>query len=299
MTALVLAMVAGYGVHLVFSGAVLGWHGLGPGPASTRAAGGNPLALWRWASAAAPTPELVAALVVVGVSAAAGTFAVFGGLVAPVVAATLAMTAPVAASRAAHERQRLAARGAWPRMIEEVRLGATALGLSIPAALFEAGSRAPTVMQGAFVAAQREWLLSTDFERSLDVLTTELDDATADAVAETLLVAHQIGGTEIDRTLASLAEDRILDLEGRRDAEARQAGARFARWFVLVVPAGMALVGLGVGTGRAAYGEAGAQLVVAAALASIAGCWLWASTIMRLPRETRVFAGRRPLGEPR
>ena len=134
--------------------------------------------------------------------------------------------------------------------------------------------------------------MSTDFDRTLDVLRSRLADATADAVCETLLIAHEVGGTDIDRRLRALVEDRITDLEGRKDARAEQAAARFARSFVLVVPLGMALVGLSIGTGRDAYATPLGQLGVLVALGLIAACWVWASTMLRLPADERVFRGR-------
>jgi tight adherence protein B len=160
-----------------------------------------------------------------------------------------------------------------------------------PQALFDVGERAPDDLQPAFDAARREWLLSTDFERTIAVLMARLADPTADAVCETLLVAHQIGGNDIDRCLTALIDDRILDLQGRKDAAARQAGARFARWFTLAVPLGMALVGLSIGTGRAAYATPAGQALVAVGLGLMALCWLWAGQILRMPSEHRVFGG--------
>ena len=91
-------------------------------------------------------------------------------------------------------------------------------------------------MRPAFGAAQREWLLSTDFTRTIRVLKSGLADPTADAACETLLVAHEVGGTDLDRRLEALIDDRIQDTQGRKDARAQQAGARFARRFVLIVP---------------------------------------------------------------
>ena len=57
-------------------------------------------------------------------------------------------------------------------------------------------------------------------------------------------------------------EDRVLDTQGRKDARAKQAGVRFARRFVLLVPLGMALAGMSVGNGRDAYRTASGQLLV-------------------------------------
>ena len=162
------------------------------------------------------------------------------------------------------------------------------VGRSIPQALLEVGLRGPEELRPAFHAAQREWSLTTDLERTISVLKEQLADPTADAACETLLVAAEVGG-DIDSRLAALAEDRRQDLAGRREAEARQSGARFARAFVILVPAGMAIAGLSVGDGRAAYRTPQGQLLVAVGLGMVAACWWWAGRVMHLPEAERVF----------
>ena len=114
-------------------------------------------------------------------------------------------------------------------------------------------------------------------------------DPTADAACETLLVAHEVGGTDLDRRLDALIEDRVIDVQGRKDAAAKQAGVRFARRFVLLVPAGMAFVGMSIGDGRAAYATPWGQTMVAIGILGIVACWLWAGRLLRLPQEERVF----------
>jgi tight adherence protein B len=204
-------------------------------------------------------------------------------------AGAFAATFPLASYRARRRARRAAAMDAWPRLLEELRILTSSLGRSIPQALFETGRRAPEELRPAFASAQREWLLSTDFARTLHVLKSQLADPTADAVCETLLVAHEVGGIDLDRRLEALIDDRVQDTQGRKDARAKQAGARFARRFVLVVPAGMAVAGMSVGTGRAAYQTASGQLLAVLAIALVVGCWLWAGRIMTLPEEQRVF----------
>src|SRR5690606_1805701 len=127
--------------------------------------------------------------------------------------------------------KRQAAMNSWPRMLEELRILTASAGQSIPQALVAVGRRAPSELREAFAAAEREWLLSTDFERMVKVLKDRLADPTADVAGETLLVAHEIGGADLDRRLEALVDDRILDAQGRKDAQAKQAGARFARRF--------------------------------------------------------------------
>jgi tight adherence protein B len=53
----------------------------------------------------------------------------------------------------------------------------------------------------------------------------------------------------------------------------------------------MALAGISIGDGRAAYQTAGGQLIVLVALAMVITCWVWAGRVMRLPEPDRVFSG--------
>lgn len=220
----------------------------------------------------------------------------FGAIVPAVAAGFCTLAAPLAIYRNRRARLLDQARNAWPSLIEELRLQVGTLGRSVPAALLDVGRRSATEpMQAAFEAANREWLLSTDFARVVALLQERLADPTADTVLETLLVANEIGGTDIDRRLARLLADRQTDLRHRHEATSRQSGVRFARWFVLIVPFAMALVGLGIGDGRAAYQEATGQVVGALAVAFIGLCWWWSALILRLPTDPRVArpAGRR------
>ena len=277
---LVLALAAAYGTFLLLTSVGLGWDGIGPGPR---------LAERRRRALPSVTRQRAAAPTVLFVVGAAFGFALFGGLLPSLVAGAFAATFPAASARAQAERRRAAARDAWPRLIEEMRVQVGSLGRSVPNALFEVGRRAPADLRPAFSAAEREWLVSTDFARTVALLRTLLADATADATLETLLVAHEVGGTDIDRRLAALAEDRVQELRGRKEAEAEQAGVRFARRFVLLVPLGMTFAGLSIGTGRHAYRTGAGQVAVAAGLAMVAFCWMWAGRLLRLPEEERVF----------
>lgn len=288
---LAIALVAAYGVHLLYTALVLDWWGVGPGPARTPT---RRLAVG-FAGVARTTEvrpgELAAASFGAALLAAVACWAVFGGAMASAVAGLVGSASPTLGLRARAARRRATGAEVWPRLIEGIRVEAVTLGRSVPQALFEVGRLAPPAMQRAFEAARRSWLLSADLGRALEVLRAGLDDPTADVVCETLLVAHQVGGADVDRCLRALAEDRQADLDGRRDAAAHQAGARFARSFTLAVPLGMALVGMGIGDGRAAYGTPTGQVLVATAVAVMVGCWVWAGRTLRLPTARRVFVG--------
>lgn len=288
MTGLALALLAGVGVHLLWT-AAHGERAVLPRSASSDRR--RSVADWMVQAGLGDVglAELAGVVAVLFVVGALLAFAVFGGVLAAVVVGAFAATFPASAYRRRRAARLAKAQEAWPRMIEEIRILTGSLGRSIPQALFEVGRRGPEELRPAFAAAHREWLLSTDFARTLRVLKARLADPTADAACETLLIAHELGGADLDGRLGALAEDRRQDTQGRKDARAKQAGVRFARRFVLIVPFGMALAGMSVGNGRSAYAEPLGQALVVAGIAMTVLCWLWAGRIMRLPVEQRVF----------
>lgn len=291
MTGLVLALLAGTGAYLL-------WSSARAAPTRTRPVVRSRLSKQRleeWLAQAGladvKPAAFAAAMLLLGVVGAGAAYVVFGGALAPLTAGLFMATLPVASYRSRRQRRQAEARDAWPRLIEAIRISTGSMGRSVPQALLEAGRTAPEPMRPAFAAASREWRMSTDFGRTVAVLQRMLADPTADAACETLLVAHEVGGSDLDRRLRSLAEDRILDLQGRKDAIAKQAGVRFARRFVVIVPVGMAVAGMSIGTGRSAYQSALGQIAVAVAISLIAACWVWAGQLMKLPEEDRVFRG--------
>lgn len=289
--ALCLGLLAALGTHLLVTSLLLGWRGLAIAPGlgvRRRRRTVRDLLVQAGLGDARPA-ELLAVEVVLFAVAAALAHALYGGWIAALAAGLVGAAVPVGSARARRRRRAELARDLWPRLLEEIRLRTVTLGRPIPQALLEVGLAGPPELRDAFAAAQREWLISTDLERAVRVLKAQLADPTADAVCETLLVAHEVGGTDLDGRLRALIEDRVLDLQGRKDARARQAGVRFARSFVVVVPVGMALVGLGIGDGRAAYASATGQALVLVAFAMMGVCWAWAARLLALPTEQRVF----------
>lgn len=277
--AAIAALCAGLGTWLLLSAAVNGRRDLRPAP----------LLRVRSSSRWNISRTEIASTVLAGSVGIAVGWLLFGAPLPALALGAFMASAPRQVDLRARAKRLEVARSHWPQLIEELRVLTGSLGHSIPHALMEVGRHAPTELRGAFAAAEREWLLTTDLTKALQTLKDELADPAADTICETLLVAHELGGSGLDQRLTALAEDRDRDLQHRRDAEARQAGARFARRFVLLVPAGMALAGMSVGTGRAAYRSPSAQLVVLVAIAMVVACWVWAGRIMALPTPQRVL----------
>ncbi len=292
MAPLLVAGAGAAGVFLLYTALVLGWQGLAIGPGTgqrrVRRRRAEQWLVQAGLDGVKPS-EFLAVMALLMVVGAGLTFAVFGAPLPALAVGAFAATYPGASYRSRRRQRRRRAAEAWPRMIEEIALLTGSLGRSIPQAVFEVGRGGPEEMRPAFEAASRTWLVSTDFARSVAVLKAGLADATADAACETLLVAHEVGGTDVQRRLAALVEDRVADVHGRKDAASKQAGVKFARRFVLFVPVGMALCGLTIGNARAAYATPFGQMATVFAVGMVVACWLWSGRLLRLPEEERVF----------
>lgn len=298
MIGVLAALAAAAGVYFLYTALVLGWRGVGP--RSRRRPRRKTGSDWLHEAGLGDVRprEFLAVVTVVGVVGAVLGYAMFAAPLPAVVTGACAAALPIAGYRARRARRLAEAHDAWPRLLEELRVLTGSAGRSIPQALFEVGRRAPAELVGAFGAAERQWLLTADFSRTVEVLKARLRDPTADAVCETLAVAQEIGGADLDRRLAALVEDRLADVQGRKDARTKLAGVKFARLFVLFVPLGMALAGLSIGTGRSAYETPLGQALVVVGLFSVAVCWYWSGRLIRLPVEPRVF-GEEPAGTRR
>jgi tight adherence protein B len=286
-----LAACGALGVYLLYSSLALGRRGLLPQrrrrlPWTARAR--------QWLDQAGlpdvSVGELASASLLIAVLAGMAAGLAFGGLLPGIALGAFAATVPLVSYRRRRSHRRELAEDAWPAMIEEIRVMCGSAGRSIPQALLDVGRRGPEQLRGAFATAERTWALTTEFSTTVDVLKAQLASPTADATCETLLVAHELGGGDLDRRLAELAEDRREDALGRKDARAKQAGVRFARRFVIIVPLGMAGAGMSLGDGRSAYETPTGQVLVAIAIGLIIACWVWSGRVMRLPVEERVFA---------
>lgn len=289
LVATLAATAAAYGVYLLYTAAVLGWRNVGLGPIGGF---GGPSQVWarlRHQMGKHGLEQLLPLTVATTGAGAVLGLLLFGATIGSVSVALVTAMLPATAARSRQRQRREAALNSWPSMLEEIRMLTGSLGRSVPQALFEMSRHAPAELRPSFADAEREWVVSTDFSKTVDTLKRSLADATADTVLETLLVAHELGGTGLSLRLSTLTDDRRRDLEARKTALAKQAGVRFARRFVLLVPLGMAVAGLSIGTGRAAYGTVAGQVAVATGVGATGLCWWWAGRMLRLPLPRRIF----------
>ena len=183
-------------------------------------------------------------------------------------------------------RGRRERRDLWPYVIDDLASGIRA-GLSLPEAVAAVAERGPLPMRPAFSSFAADYRASGSFSAAIDRLAGRLADPVADRVVEALLLAREVGGTDVGRLLRTLGQALRDDARARGEIEARQSwtvnGARLAvcaPWAVLLLLASRS-------DSIKVYDRPGGLLVLAIGGGLSGLAYVLMRRIGRLPAETR------------
>jgi tight adherence protein B len=191
----------------------------------------------------------------------------------------------VARSRRQHRRARF--REAWPDAIATL-VASVRAGISLPEACVSLTERGPRELAPGFESFRNSYRSSGSFAAGLHRLREDLADPIADRVATALLLAHEVGGTDLVRVLRTLGDFVREDLRVRKEIEARWSWtvtaarvAAAAPWVVLVMMASRPEAASAYNTGT------GVMVIVCGAAATFAGYRLMLRAA-RLPEQRRL-----------
>lgn len=176
----------------------------------------------------------------------------------------------------------------WPDVLSELGLRIGAMGSPLPSAFFAAGSITPEELARAFRQAERSFGITGSFDSALITLKKLLSDPGTMIVTELLSVVQDAPGTDVTRLIEELRTDRLAEKDRHEEYNARLAGVRFARYFVIIVPAGMMLAG-GTIAGLSPYQTTIGKYGIAFAVFVLVGCWIWAA---RLADPAKLYSER-------
>lgn len=184
--------------------------------------------------------------------------------------------------------RRRVARAVWPDLVDQL-VAALRSGASIGDALGELGSTGPAAMRPAFVALELELRATGDLDDAIDQLKARLADPVADRIAETVRMAHDVGGTELVPVSRALGTALREEASVRSEVEARQSWVRTAARVGVAAPWLVLLLLASRPEAVRAYDSpmGGALLVVGAVVSVVAYRMMIA--LGRLPEERRWF----------
>ncbi|MDQ3784591.1 MAG: type II secretion system F family protein, partial [Actinomycetota bacterium] len=185
--------------------------------------------------------RLIGASVVLAVAAYIVVAALTSSSIESVVISAGAASIPIATARARRRRRLSRFREAWPDAIAILISGIRA-GVSLPESCLTLVTRGPRELQPGFAAFTSTYRSSGSFRAGLTRLAADMADPVADRVVTALMLAHEVGGTDLVRVLRTLGDFVREDLKVRQEIEARWSwtvtAARVAvaaPWLVLVM----------------------------------------------------------------
>ena len=195
---------------------------------------------------------------------------------------------PVLALQARHRRRTRELQEVWPDAIDNLASGVRA-GLSLPEAVAGLAERGPEPLRPSFARFAAEYHATGRFGVALDTLKDELADPTADRVVEALRLVRDVGGTELGRTLRTLANFLRDSYRVRKELEARQTWVVVAARMAFATPWLVLLMLSSRQEAVAAYRGSGGALVLAIGTGMAVLGYRLMLRIGRIPHEERVL----------
>ena len=115
-------------------------------------------------------------------------------------------------------------------------------GMNLSESLTAIGLRGPAPLRPIFISLGNDLASGTSLEKALVRFCAECNDPIADQLVETILIAHEVGGSEIGRLLRTFSQFLRLEIQTRDEIRVRQGwvvnGARIAAaapWILLAL----------------------------------------------------------------
>jgi hypothetical protein len=236
-----------------------------------------------------PVAVFVAGSAVTGVIVAALAQAIIGvGALTIGLGATGLVLPWFAVGWRANARAR-ANRAIWPDAVDQL-ISAVRSGLALPDGVSALATLGPEATRPAFAVFERDYRATGAFVPCVYRLKQRLADPVADRILETVKMAREVGGTDLNLVLKALASGLREDAAIRSEVEARQSwvvnAARLgvaAPWIVLMLLSSRPEAAL-------AYNTPTGTAVIACGLVVSVIAYRLMVALGRLPREKRWFA---------
>lgn len=230
--------------------------------------------------AATAVGTLLTFLVVMAISSAVPVAAAFG---------LFAAMAPRSYLRRRAARRRALRSEAWPDAVDNL-VSAVRAGLSLPEALAGLAVSGPAELREPFARFGRMYEATGSFAVCLERLAQDLADPVGDRVVDALLIAREVGGSDLGNLLRTLARFLREDARTRGEVEARQSWTVNAARVALAAPWVVLLLLASQSTTIAAYNSAAGAAVLLIGGGVSYGAYRLMRRIGQLPTDHRLVA---------
>jgi tight adherence protein B len=242
-------------------------------------------ALWRWPTALA---------------AGLAAWLVTGWPVAAPIAAVTVVGLPVLLSTgqvAGRSIDRIEAVEEWTRRLADVLVVGVGLEQAITATVRSCPDAIRTEVGAMAARLEARW----PTEATVRAFADDLDDATGDLIAATLILATRRRGPGLARVLTAVADSVAEEVAMRRKVEAERAKPRTTARAVTLITLGVVAVGSLNGDYLRPYGTPLGQVVLAAIAVAFVACLAWMRALTLTPPGPRILGrsdSSHPVSEP-
>lgn len=179
--------------------------------------------------------------------------------------------------------------GACPELID-ILISGVQSGLSLNESLAGLAHRGPDIFKSEFHGFTEKIYAHGDFQRALTEVKESLAHPSVDQIIEALLIARELGGTELLTILRLLGKFIREDLALRREIEVKQNWIKNSAHLSAAAPWILLLLLSTQPATSEAFSTPTGILILCAGLGLTALAYLWMNTLSRIPTPTRVFS---------
>ncbi|MFZ0322654.1 MAG: type II secretion system F family protein, partial [Actinomycetes bacterium] len=194
---------------------------------------------------------------------------------------------------AARAIDRIEAVEEWARRLGDILV----VGVGLEQAITATVRTCPAPVQIEVSALSARLAARWPTESALRAFADDLDDATGDLIAATLILGARRRGPGLARVLAAVADSVAEEVAMRRKVEAERAKPRTTARAVTLITLGVVALGALNGTYLAPYGTTLGQLVLAVITLGFVGALAWMRALTLTKPEPRFLASH-PIGGP-
>ena len=179
--------------------------------------------------------------------------------------------------------------GACPELID-ILISGVQSGLSLNESLAGLAQRGPDILKSEFQGFTEKIYAHGDFNRALVDVKDSLAHPSVDQIIEALLIARELGGTELLTILRLLGKFIREDLALRREIEVKQSWIKNSAHLSAAAPWILLLLLSTQPATSEAFSTPTGVLILCTGLGLTALAYLWMNSLSRLPTPTRVFS---------
>lgn len=196
------------------------------------------------------------------------------------------LAATVLFLRAEHvsKRRQKELAASWPGYLERTRAKMLTTSRSLPYVIFEGQVAGSPFLEELLQHGRREFENSGDLRKSLEAIwRMGADEEVTNYVCTALLDTLGSTSSQTENQLSIISATVRSRNELKQETNSRLAGVRTARAFVLIIPLGMALVGISFAGSVEPFLSPLSLVQIMAALFVLTLCWHWSSKLMAFP----------------